>query len=1079
MRKDGDFYPLFGEEAFHEAKCPHCGGAVELDPDGKHARCLYCKESFSIAGADPGGRWGQKLQEAIFDRNNYDFWLAEGTIENELPDLRDAIQGSEGEKRKRLRLLLSRFLYQLALCQYCVSHVDAGSIVEGKNEVERLEIPTLATKATKPFSENLRFKEAMKIAEEEGDGQLKEFYRHEAAILDGLVREAEEVGSRPGTRFDVFISYKADPENTEGQAIARAIFERLRGKGYSVFWSDPSAKLQRGGESFNAVIFQALFSARAFILVCTGKPAWYSGSDGRWIYNEWRRFLHRREVEKDPSLLLIPVLGKGFGVEDLHVRLRQAIQAVRTEGNAGWLESVVSSVESLDPGRMPRGEVSRISFGEEKAMDVISISSGKKFELESRGEEDERERNAVDRAKTNLELAAKQERGRPAWRRYVESARSALLHIPSEKLSLEGSELLFRAEYLLNGWAKETISCFDRMARIAYAESGGNPAPGKPYGLLLEETVAYFEPRKVNREAGVHLGIPVEKDLSWEGDTLFLAYIGSMPCMVPEDTSKYRQCPYFRCAEATWARLMAYPLPKDTEKVKALLRVIYPHLTHLERAEVVRRIDEIAARLLEESKGNPSRKRLSGELSALILKGEGFLGDKVPVRKKDPDALWIYHFSHSFFSRPNFLREKDIVPLLSKMVEGGYLLCEGGARNRLQQAFDAYSLAVVRSPFQRKKAVRCFLKLAEIVPYCADWKGAGSYAFLERAFEFAGHLIAKRSFDEAQEVLRMIPRKVALTTGDKNRLSCLLLLANTRCNCFEALVKTKKDLSSDEACSIGGEGNALLLYETVERAKSSKERLKYLRKIATIYSKHAYKTGSFRPKKMALEVFGLVPEGLKARLSYLKESGKEAGGTKKSSERKKARAAKRKSRQAQRNLRALDEAAALEAPITKGDRLATFAQSGSAIAAGSLSLIASLLFYLFLKKAPDSDALRTVGIFFHVGFAFSLLVLFLGLNSWTRGRRKFLNFLLAVLLTIGPFLVSLLFVYPMAVGGGQDWARPLLAVSLSASFAINGFLSLAAPGRSKGIKLALFIPFLALALLSLLVPVFLPLGLLG
>ena len=120
-----------------------------------------------------------------------------------------------------------------------------------------------------------------------------------------------------------------------------------------------------------------------------------------------------------------------------------------------------------------------------------------------------------------------------------------------------------------------------------------------------------------------------------------------------------------------------------------------------------------------------------------------------------------------------------------------------------------------------------------------------------------------------------------------------------------------------------------------------------------------------------------------------------------------------------------------------------------------------------------------VGIFFHVGFAFSLLVLFLGLNSWTRGRRKFLNFLLAVLLTIGPFLVSLLFVYPMAVGGGQDWARPLLAVSLSAPFAINGFLSLAAPGRSKGIKLALFIPFLALALLSLLVPVFLPLGLLG
>ena len=1079
MRKGMDFYPLFGEEAFHEAKCPHCGGAVELDPDGMHARCLYCKESFSIAGSDPGGRWGQKLQEAIFERNNYDFWLAEATIENELPDLREAVRESEGEKRKRLRLLLSRFLYQLALCQYCVSHVDAGSIVEGREEVERLEVPTLATKATRPFSKNASYQEALRIVEEEEEPQLREFYLHEASLIDGLVRECEEVSSRPGTRFDVFISYKADPENAEGHSIAKAIFERLRSKGYSVFWSDPSAKIQRGGESFNAFIFQALFSARAFILVCAGKPGWYNGSEGRWIYNEWRRFLHRREVEKDPSLLLIPVLGKGFGVEELHGRLRQAIQAIRTEGNAGWLESVVRSVESLDWGRMPRREVRRVALGEEKALDVISIAAGKKFELDRHEEGDERERNAVDRARTNLDLAAKQEKGSSSWRRYVESARSALLHVPSEKLSLEGSELRFRAEYLLNGWSKETISCFDRMARIAYAESGGSADRRTPYGLLLQETLGYFAPGKTNRDAGTHLGIPVPKDLSWEGEILFLDYIGTMPGMVPEEEGKYKEGPYFKCAEATWARLMAYPLPKDTGKVRELLRIIYPHITHLGRDEAISRIDGIAGRLLEESRAHPERKRLAGELASLVLEGGGFLGDKVPLRKNDPDALWTRHFASAFFSRPDFLWDKKIIPLLSKMIEGGYLLCEGGTRNHLQQAFDALNLAAIGCSFRRKKAVRRFLEIGEIVPYAADWDGLGSYAFLERSFEFASHLIAKRSFEEAGKVLRFLPRKVAMTTRDKNRLSCLLLLANSRSNCYEALARTKKDLSSDEACSIGGEGNALLLYKKVEIARSDKGRSHYLRKIASFYSKRAYQTGSFRPLRDALEVLDLPEKGLKARLQFLSEGGgKEVSGSK-VSERKKARLARKKSRKAERLLRVLDEEAEREVPLTKGDRLATFAQSGSAVASGMLAILGSLLLYLFLGRAPEDEVQQRVGVFFYLVFALSFLILFLGLNSWSKGKKRARNFLLAGILVLVPFLFAQLLLYPAALSGTEEWARSFLALSLGTALGIGGTLALLLPGRSRGIKLAFFLPFLILAMLALLVPAFLPPGFLA
>lgn len=97
--------------------------------------------------------------------------------------------------------------------------------------------------------------------------------------------------------YDVFISFKSkiNGKSTEDALIARELYDELTDKlGLRVFMSDMTLK-GRVVEEYEPIIYKALHTSKAFILVGTSKD----NIESPWVKNEWIRFLDRISCHED------------------------------------------------------------------------------------------------------------------------------------------------------------------------------------------------------------------------------------------------------------------------------------------------------------------------------------------------------------------------------------------------------------------------------------------------------------------------------------------------------------------------------------------------------------------------------------------------------------------------------------------------------------------------------------------------------------------------------------------------------------------------------------------------------------
>ncbi|MCL2000972.1 MAG: toll/interleukin-1 receptor domain-containing protein, partial [Planctomycetes bacterium] len=165
-----------------------------------------------------------------------------------------------------------------------------------------------------------------KAIEAAGNESSRANYREQAAVIDrvlaGVLEMAEKI--RP---FDVFLSYKETDDSghrTEDSGIAQDLYTHLSGQGYRVFFARVTLKAEALGEEYEPVIFAALRSARAMVVLGT-RPEYF---EAPWVRNEWRRYQELAAEHPDKHLF---VAFKGMEAYDLPKELKR-LQAVDLGG---------------------------------------------------------------------------------------------------------------------------------------------------------------------------------------------------------------------------------------------------------------------------------------------------------------------------------------------------------------------------------------------------------------------------------------------------------------------------------------------------------------------------------------------------------------------------------------------------------------------------------------------------------------------------------------------------------------------------------------------------------------------------
>ena len=168
-------------------------------------------------------------------------------------------------------------------------------------------IPTLNDLPEGNIHEHPFAKKAISLAESE---EVRQSYQN---CFDYLEQKRLEIAQqRKELHYDIFISVKVSEVDEEGRIVYDAHNKQVRTKDYDlayqtylflreqfpdlkVFFSESTdAKELMAGNRYENVIYAALHSAKAFILVADSR----ANIEWRWVRNEWKRYL--LASEKDP-----------------------------------------------------------------------------------------------------------------------------------------------------------------------------------------------------------------------------------------------------------------------------------------------------------------------------------------------------------------------------------------------------------------------------------------------------------------------------------------------------------------------------------------------------------------------------------------------------------------------------------------------------------------------------------------------------------------------------------------------------------------------------------------------------------
>ena len=170
-------------------------------------------------------------------------------------------------------------------------------------------IPTLNDLPDSDLSKSIYAKKALELAESD---LVKESYQAIFDYIDKKRIEILEAAHNKENQYDIFISTKVtlldenskeildgngNPKESPDCANARMIYNYILEKypGKKIFFSQSEdAKKKMSGQKYENIIYAALHSAKAFILVAESRQS----IDWRWVRNEWMRYLRIMEREK-------------------------------------------------------------------------------------------------------------------------------------------------------------------------------------------------------------------------------------------------------------------------------------------------------------------------------------------------------------------------------------------------------------------------------------------------------------------------------------------------------------------------------------------------------------------------------------------------------------------------------------------------------------------------------------------------------------------------------------------------------------------------------------------------------------
>ena len=869
---------MFGKDSLnnHSFTCRFCGASLSEAKEIKKGvvLCSYCGKVNAVTDINLND-WDFRLNSAIQLRNEYNFDDAERVLTAAITDAKDALEKAKNDKEKELlQGYLADYYYQRALVSYCVSHVNAATFHKQGNQIsqEWLDTPTLATLETRPFSDSPDYLSALSYVQNNEEEQ--KYYKKKALEIDELVDWSSRL-LKNVEPYNVFLSYKSGDDRS--YLMAQTLYRALKKEGFRVFWAAKEAECIKEGIPFEPQIFQALFTSRVFLLVCSGNKGWFNGDDGRWIYNEWNRYLKRMSASE--NLLFYSVLDKGFSVSDLPSPL-QKIQCFIPEKNDSYLKKIIEEVRVLY-GRSSF-HLNQVMTNKVQSLNIKQVEVHESSSFASRQSiiHEEADKNAVMRAKENLSLYAQTTRV-SRKKVYLKRAFDALIDVPEEKKDEETYFLLFECSFLLYGINDASLDFLQSLLASAYAKRTPAQALQKnsPYFTRLIPILTAF----LTEGSNIY-GFP--RSMSYKEMVSLYRFLSGIPGVNPNNVS-LKEYPSSFYAQISNRLFDLFFNECEKEKnptftaqlAKESLTLLYPHFARIGAKEIIDTFNKAARYfvLIYEKTKNKEFFFLAQDCLNFILKGKcSFLENDVPFLENEPEALWLSSLLAKGETKPNYLNDiHTLIPIMEKMLQAGYSLVDGERDNVFYQAFEASYNGLMKGK-TKKKAITLFEALYQIMPESHDYQSVGLALQEERTLNFCERLIALKEFASAKVFLHALLERGYLQGEVVARISGLLLLANKKINCYEMLIRYRGDLSSDEACAISGDRNhALLLYNQVETLQmQGGKKLRILRKIASISSKNAKKEGKINSFSRVDTLWHYSLDSLKTALSFAQKRTK-------------------------------------------------------------------------------------------------------------------------------------------------------------------------------------------------------------
>ncbi|MBR3763532.1 MAG: toll/interleukin-1 receptor domain-containing protein [Clostridia bacterium] len=311
--------------------CRHCGSVFEFRLELAVCPCPACGTPHERPRSE--GESLTWLRRANEERANCDYANAEATYRQVL--------GRHPEEHEAL--------WGLVMCKFGVE------LVEGK--------PTIHFLRRQDILADRDYLRACQLAEEKVARNYRETAEYISQIQGGIPPKGEE--------YDVFLCYKGSGrvKGTFAQEYFHAyqLYLDLQKAGLKVFFAHETLKGMAGAK-YEALIFHALYSAKAMLVVCSdpdnlGTP---------WVHSEWTRYLER--IYAGEGCLLITMLYDNCSPYSLPHELR-GLQGIQV-GPSQWWETLMENLQRVTDPKQKEKKADSVNVARMRLPVEYALKSG-------------------------------------------------------------------------------------------------------------------------------------------------------------------------------------------------------------------------------------------------------------------------------------------------------------------------------------------------------------------------------------------------------------------------------------------------------------------------------------------------------------------------------------------------------------------------------------------------------------------------------------------------------------------------------------------------------------------------------